>query len=498
MVKPWVWPAGVALLYFAADLFLNKFALGDGWQIFWPLNGVTVAILVMRPRDHWWKILVAVAVGTGAGEYLDGNSLGSMLLQRMLSVMEVGLSAWLLPPFSNLDTWLRKPGLYPRFAAAVLVGPAVSGVLAATYFHMTDLTPWLEAFDGWALADAMGIACVVPLVLSLRSPEARALIEPERVLITAVTLAGAVVVMALIFTSSEYPLIFILYPLLMLVDWKLGLCGSSLALCCSCIVAVFQTEHGFGPFASNHGLGMPRDLAVQVFLGFHLLGFLPISILFLERRWMETELRNSLAQAAALASLDGLTGVANRRALDQSLQDQWMISLHRRTPLAMLMIDADHFKAFNDKLGHQAGDECLRSIAATLARHAPGPGDLVARFGGEEFAMLLPGTPLKTARSVAEGLRAAIFNLGIAHPMGTDQRVTVSIGCAAIFPSDKSTFQQLVAAADEALYAAKRAGRNCVSSLESGAEVWSKGTAARKLRERVAASSPRRASNIRD
>ncbi len=405
-----------AILYFVADILLNEVALGDGWQIFWPLNGVTIALLIARPRAEWPALLMAISIGTGAGEYIDGNAFGSMLVQRALSVLEVVVSASFLPLFHNLDTWLRQPRLYPRFAIAVAAGPAISGLLAAAYFHYLQGDPYVTAFNSWALADAMGIAAVLPLALALRSTEARLLLSPQKLLATAVTLAVAILVMSVIFTISHYPLIFVLYPLLMLVDWLLGLFGSSIALCCACVLAVFLTEHGYGPFANPAELGMSRDLAVQLYLGFHLLGFLPISILFLERRWMEQELRDSLARTAALASLDGLTGIANRRSLDEYLDKQWQAGMRRKTPLALLMIDADHFKEFNDRLGHQAGDDCLRAIASALTAVITRTGDVVARFGGEEFVALLPDTPLDGARRVAEMLRSAVFDLAIAHP----------------------------------------------------------------------------------
>src|SRR5450756_391093 len=165
--------SAVAALYFLADTLLNKVALGDGWQIFWALNGVTIALLIAHSRQQWPLLLCAVSLGTGAGEYIDDNAFGSMLIQRALSVLEVSLSAWLLPQFISLDTWLRKPGLYPRFAAAVIVGPLVSGVFAALYFHGVDGRSYLVAFNAWATADAMGIAAALPLGPALRSREAR-------------------------------------------------------------------------------------------------------------------------------------------------------------------------------------------------------------------------------------------------------------------------------------------------------------------------------------
>ena len=487
-----------AILYFVADILLNKVALGDGWQIFWPLNGVTIALLVARPRADWPRLLTAISLGTGAGEYLDGNAFSSMLVQRALSVLEVYVSASLLPRFHSLDTWLRQPRLYPRFAAAVFAGPTISGLLAAAYFHYLQDDPYFAAFNSWALADAMGIAAVLPFVLALRSPEARSLLSPKECLKTVLTLAVAMLVMLGIFMISHYPLIFILYPLLMLVDWMLGLFGSSIALCCACVLMVYLTEHGYGPFAKASDLGMSHYLAVQLYLGFHLLGFLPISILFLERRGMEQELRNSLARTSALASLDGLTGIANRRSLDECLAEQWQAGLVRKTPLALLMIDADHFKEFNDRFGHQAGDDCLRAIASALSGVVTRPGDVVARFGGEEFVALLPDTPLDGARRVGEMLRSAVFELAIAHPGAAKadgsadvevepQRVTVSVGCAAMIPTADTQHRQLVKMADEALYLAKRDGRNRVGFCETQTETWQPGMATKKLWARIEA-----------
>jgi diguanylate cyclase (GGDEF)-like protein len=485
----------VAGFYFVADNFLNQFALGDGWQIFWPLNGITIALLIMRPRRDWPLLLAAVALGTGGGEYVDGNPLWSTLLQRCLSVLEVALSASLLPRFVSLESWLRSPRLYPRFAAAVIVGPAISGLLAAAYFYSVEAKPFVAAFNSWALADAMGIAAVLPLVLALRSTQVSDLRSSKRWLVSIGTLSVAIAVMTAIFATSHYPLIFVLYPLLMLVDWLLGLFGSSIALCCACVVAVFLTEHGYGPFANTAALGVSRNLAVQLYLGFHLIGFLPISILFLEQRRMDKELRDALARTTVLASLDGLTNVANRRTLDSHLEEQWRLATREQTSLALLMIDADHFKEFNDRFGHQAGDECLRSIAVTLRALVTRPSDMVARFGGEEFAILLPGTPLEGAQHVAEAIRAAISDLSIAHPASVQlandestyaaRHVTVSIGCAALVPRVDTHFRQLVEMADQALYVAKRDGRNRVCVADAGSETWGPGAASKKLHARI-------------
>jgi diguanylate cyclase (GGDEF)-like protein len=245
-------------------------------------------------------------------------------------------------------------------------------------------------------------------------------------------------------------------------------------------MAVYLTEHGYGPFANTAALGMSRNLAVQIYLGFHLIGFLPISTLFREQRWMHKELRESLARTTALASLDGLTNVANRRTLDAHLDEQWRLAIRAQTSLAWLMIDADHFKQFNDRFGHRAGDDCLRLLATTMRAQVSRPADMVARFGGEEFAVLLPNTPLEGAKVVAEAIRAAVCGLTL-----EGRQITVSIGCAAVVPQPNTQSHRLIELADQALYLAKKGGRNRVCVTELSLESWSPGTASRKLRERI-------------
>ena len=145
------------------------------------------------------------------------------------------------------------------------------------------------------------------------------------------------------------------------------------------------------------------------------------------------------------------------------LQREWARSLRRPAPLALILIDCDFFKHYNDAYGHQRGDECLQQVARALAHGLHRPGDLLARYGGEEFVAILPETDFEGASVVAETLRTAVEALGIKHASScVRDRVTVSLGVAASVPRRDSSPNQLVAAADAALYWAKREGRNCV------------------------------------
>jgi diguanylate cyclase (GGDEF)-like protein len=154
-----------------------------------------------------------------------------------------------------------------------------------------------------------------------------------------------------------------------------------------------------------------------------------------------------------ISTQDGLTGISNRRHFDDVLGLEWRRAARSGSPLAVLLLDIDHFKNFNDTSGHQSGDDCLRTVATTLRNTLQRATDVVARYGGEEFVLLLPQTELAQAKALAETLRERIAHEGL---------VTVSIGAAACVPERAVDPAILVKRADEALYAAKAAGRNCV------------------------------------
>ena len=173
----------------------------------------------------------------------------------------------------------------------------------------------------------------------------------------------------------------------------------------------------------------------------------------------------ALAQAnerlQQISHTDGLTGIANRRRFDEALAHEWARAQRARTPLSLVMLDVDRFKHFNDHYGHLAGDACLQALALTLAQTAARrEGDLAARFGGEEFMVLLPATDGGAALEVARHLQQAIHALALPHegvPLG---RVTVSFGVASVVPERGQAPQELVRRADQALYRAKQGGRD--------------------------------------
>jgi diguanylate cyclase (GGDEF)-like protein len=175
-----------------------------------------------------------------------------------------------------------------------------------------------------------------------------------------------------------------------------------------------------------------------------------------------------LAQTALqeLANHDGLTGIANRRAFDETLKLEWRRAMRDNLPLSLLMVDVDHFKHYNDNYGHLAGDECLKKVASAMSDQMQRASDVVARYGGEEFAVILPNCTTEGATVVAERLRKAVEGLAIPFINSELGHVTVSVGVASVLPSPAGDNWQLISTADSALYRAKASGRNRAVALQ--------------------------------
>jgi diguanylate cyclase (GGDEF)-like protein/PAS domain S-box-containing protein len=176
-----------------------------------------------------------------------------------------------------------------------------------------------------------------------------------------------------------------------------------------------------------------------------------------------TERKKAEEQLKLIASIDGLTGVANRRHFDNTLDLEWRRAMRSAKLLSLIMIDIDFFKNYNDLYGHLAGDSCLQKIAHTIRDSLRRAGNFVARYGGEEFMVILPDTKVEEACLFAESLREKIENLNIEHKDSkVGKNVTVSLGVSTTVPKKDSEYDELISLADKALYQAKQGGRNRV------------------------------------
>lgn len=223
--------------------------------------------------------------------------------------------------------------------------------------------------------------------------------------------------------------------------------------------------HSFAVGANDYLVKLPDPVELLARIRYHSAAY----IARLERdeafrflRESQKKLAEANVQLQKLAALDGLTGIGNRRAFDDTVQREWQRGQRAKKPLSMLLCDVDSFKLYNDQFGHQAGDLCLKKVAAVMTEQLKRPADLVARYGGEEFAIVLPDTDLTGALMLAEACRAQLARLALEHPDTEAGVVTMSVGVASLVPSPACTVADLIGRADQALYAAKGAGRNCV------------------------------------
>ncbi|HHC72691.1 MAG TPA: diguanylate cyclase [Thiotrichales bacterium] len=183
-------------------------------------------------------------------------------------------------------------------------------------------------------------------------------------------------------------------------------------------------------------------------------------------REMKKQLEQTNAELRHLSAMDGLTGINNRRSFEETLHKEWKRARRDGTPLSLILLDIDDFKAYNDTYGHQLGDDTLKKVATTLRENTTRNSDLVARYGGEEFALILPTTHLQGAMQVAERLREAVLKLAIPHRTArASEIVSISAGVATKVPTPENGSGELLSEADRALYQAKAMGRNRVCSL---------------------------------
>ena len=219
------------------------------------------------------------------------------------------------------------------------------------------------------------------------------------------------------------------------------------------VVVALSTEHIFSNW--RHTALLIGSATLVLCLGLLWLTWLLVRELRLRQR-AEGEL-------AALAATDPLTGLANRRMLDRTLDLEWRRAQRSGAPLSLIMIDIDHFKAFNDAYGHQAGDEALRQVAWVIKNNVRRPADLVARYGGEEFAVVLTETDAAGTRLLAEKIRAAVEHMEPVDP--ATKKLTVSLGACTRYAKPGDAQEELLSTADKALYQAKKRGRNRVMDI---------------------------------
>lgn len=588
---------GTALLIGAMSwsaLMLN--ASSGGITILWPSNGLLLGVLLCVPRRQWAAYLTVGYLVDFAINCLVSIPSWTAAYLSACNMLEVAIAAFLLyrtiAPRPDLT---RRKQLVSLLLYGVVLSSAVAAFLASFALKGLHSEPLLPSFLLWFTADALGMATMAPLYLSFKRRQPFAGRSWQEI---AGLLSLLCVATVYVFWQTQYPLLYLLFPFLLLLGVRTGLAGSSLGLLAVSVVGGFFTITGHGPLVLVPGTTQAtRILQFQLFIAVSMLVLYIVELIFAESKrlqqslhasenrfrlmaevsrdvivlmdldgrrryvspavvdilgwnpdemvggsfpqivhpddigplsrgmeecregkmrkvvsyrcrtrqgsylWMEAnigiyhdsatglpvgfvnvlrdisgrkaaeeEMNRAFQEAENQAKIDGLTGVANRRRLDEVLEHEWRRARREHTELSLLLIDVDQFKPYNDIYGHLRGDACLRLIAETALQIVHRPADLLARFGGEEFAVVLPNTSISGAQEIAEHIREAVERQGVPHAGNQHPVVTVSIGCATRTADQDRDVNTLLEDADSALYCAKRAGRNCVqgaSALDS-------------------------------
>jgi diguanylate cyclase (GGDEF)-like protein len=433
----------------------------------WPANGVLLAILLTSRRSHWPAYLACGYVANLLAAYLVGFHFNFVVRFPLVNLLELSFTLLLLRYFVGDNYDLSQPKILWRFSLiAAVLSPAVSTVLNALLFSFLT-THGIHAYFFLSVffAHALGIITVTPVALALRGQRYSRLATKPR-LVLSLAVSGLFLVTTLfVFTQSRDQLLFLVYPPLVFVVCCFGLVGGAVALFLTTVISIGFPLYGHGLALLGGGAAdLNHIIMLQFFVSVAAMLVLPLSAILAERDRAELQLQDAKERLAALAHTDPLTGLANRRRLDEALDQECRRANRNREPLSLLLLDVDNFKSFNDQYGHQAGDECLRAVSEVVKQFGRRPGDLAARYGGEELAVLLAPAPDNAAQLRAEALRKAVQDLRLAHAGNRGCGVvTVSIGVATVYPeSGFATPKMLVERADEMLYEAKRHGRNRV------------------------------------
>lgn len=473
------WPVFVLLPlahYLTVKLTFSLAMSPENEVVIWLPNALLlVALMHYRGQRAW-----AFAAATLTSDVLANLPVFPPLQAVLLSLCNLGevVLTFLLLRHTSAAANIERIADFAKFiVAGPVVGAFVASLCAGAVLLTLDKvsTDYPTLVLLWWHGDALGLLICAPMLLAFLQPW-----QPmphlrwwDGVVVGASVLLGVLVFSGLGSRQDATVALTpnLLLPAVLYIAARIGRRWTTLAVALVAVgVAWTQTtDHRlFGP-ASPHEM----ILRTQEFIFVLSLVGMGFALLFGEQRAMARELERKVrertreleesnAKLARLSATDGLTGVANRRRFDEALAAECLRARRAEAPLALALIDVDEFKAYNDRYGHLAGDDCLKAVAQVLETEAHRASDLVARYGGEEFAVISPTTDLAGAAALAETLRRAVENLAIPHVGSPHGVVSVSIGVAAVEPGQAPLGATLIERADRALYAAKAAGRNRV------------------------------------
>jgi diguanylate cyclase (GGDEF)-like protein len=439
----------------------------EGVATIWLSNGLLFGLLITQPKRRWLAYFLAGLAADTCADLLYGDPFQTAIGVSVANSVEVVTSCLLLTLWfdSPLDLSKRK-SLVGFLLVSVLGATAIASALGAWWtVLMVGGAPWWQMFRTWYLGDMLGMALLAPMVITVQRPAFFSMFERKHLPDTLLVLSLSVVVTALVFSASNDPLFFFMFPVFLLVAFDLGLPGTVVNIFLVTLMAIGFTVKGYGPLMLITGEHMllHRIVIAQLFAAVAIFTMFPVAALLEEKEALKNSLAASEVRYRNLAHVDELTCLPNRRAFNFHFEQAWSEAFASDKPLGLIILDADHFKQYNDDIGHPAGDACLRAIAQVLSRTVDAAEGFAARIGGEEFAVILSDPTHVRAREVAENIRRSVVDLALPHSSSLCGVQTVSVGVAIRVPLSGEASIEMMKLADQALYAAKRAGRNQVT-----------------------------------
>lgn len=439
----------------------------EGVATIWLSNGVLFGLLITQPPSRWLAYFFAGLLADTAADVLYGDPFRIAIGVSLANSVEV-ITSTLGMTFvfgHPLDLAKRRP-LVGFLLICVVCAAALTSVLGAAWTMLfEDAGPFPQLWRTWYLGDMLGMAILGPTLVILQRVNVFAILHRDHLLRTAAILLVPTLTTIVVFTHNGDPLIFLLFPAFLLVAFRLGYPGTVLNVLVVALLAIGFTVKGHGPLMLITGQHMllHRIVVAQLFVATTIFTMFPVAALLEEKEALKLSLAASEQTFRDMAHCDELTGLFNRRAFNLELERAWTNAAETKETLALILLDADLFKQYNDINGHILGDECLRVIATALRDVVRTSGGVAARFGGEEFAVILPGVGKEGGRRVAESIRQAAAARRLPNPATPSGVQTVSLGVAALVPELGQSNTELVKLADTALYAAKVLGRNQVA-----------------------------------
>ncbi len=458
---PNYWQVGLlAVVYFVGAKLSLLLAIPPGYATaVWPPSGIALAATLLLGSRLW----PGVWLGAALANYTVNSSPILAVLMGSGNALEALAGATLIRRYVGVPRRFENGRDVIIFVAIAAVSCTIAATVAVLSMTVVGLVSWPEFISNWWTwwqGDVTGIIIVTPLILSWRLRRTAPWTRQKKL---EAACFGSLLLIVTVLTFSDatgflspFPLTFTILPFIIWAAFRFSQRVVTTATAVISAFAINFTVNGIGPFAlwsMNESL-----LILLAFISTVAVTSLVLSALRIERGRAMDELERAMIGLREQAVTDPLTGLYNRRFLWEFLRREWIRAKRKDNSLAVIMIDLDHFKRINDAHGHQAGDFVLTAVAGLL-RNQIRTSDIVCRYGGEEFALVLPEASLENVRFRAEHVRAAIKHLDLIHedvPLG---RITASLGVA-LFPHHADSPDSLIRAADEALYEAKGVGRD--------------------------------------